>query len=253
MTTQNPKREFDLQRLLTSITTVIGILTALFSLYLSLKFGAELKELERKSIEIDNEIKSTQFVDKRVKDSYDLVLDAVKSKDSIRMSAAFHLITFTLADTIYNDLYKGLISLIDESSNKGSELGLTVKSVLIFESESLKLKQEVTNKGVIKVDKNPTRVDFFVLENSDFSSEEQDRVISLLGTVGYKARARDLPKVINNRPGYNLTKNEIRHEASELEQAKKVQQLLKSKFDLDFELNETSYPTSNYISVFYVR
>ncbi len=253
MTTENPKREFDLQRLLTSITTVISILTALFSLYLSLKFGEELKELERKSIEIDNEIKSTQFVDKRVKESYDLVLEAIKSKDPIRLSAAFHLINFTLAEKTYDELRKGLIELIAEDQSLNTDLAKTVKKVQAFENEDLVQNRTPASFDLASGNETSIRVDFFVLEKSDFSSEEQDRVISLLGTVGYKARARDLPKVINNRPGYNLTKNEIRHEASELEQAKKVKQLLKSKFGLDFELNETSYPTSNYISVFYVR
>lgn len=140
----------------------------------------------------------------------------------------------------YQNILKMEKELIKDSSNnlpKEANYEMIAQQKAVYEQPLLAPKN------------NLMRVDFFFLEGNQAAESKALRYSQLLDRSYYKVRVRMLSTAKNSEPGYRITENQIRSEASELPEASAIREVIGE----EISIITISYNTPGYLSVFIVN
>jgi hypothetical protein len=179
---------------------------------------------------------------------YDLVLDAIKSKDDTLKQKAATVIVSEMVSDEDKGFKLGLLNIINSTSTNPT--AKEEAQVAIYNIEEAQKKLLPTES---KQDER-IRVDIFYAEWKATNTKATAITISNSLGAKYNTRVRLFPLSINNSAGYQITNNQVRCEKTEIEYQTDLIATLKSTLpNIRFEAKESVSVTPNYVSIFIVE
>jgi|GEM_PF-3947667 len=171
--------------------------------------------------------------------TYEMVISAIEKNNTRIQVAALSLISLVKDSSVR----AGLAEALDKGGTKETQ------KVVFYETEEREVKvndqKSLTSPGT-------WRYDVFscegVRESPRYSLLSVYSVTKEFGRDN--VRLRELPALINSRPGYNVTGYQIRYEKSEQAEMTKLRDFLRTRLGIDFKPVVVSNKTPKYLSLF---
>jgi len=234
---------------------LMAILTALSTFYYtqldsklkyeSLKLDTLRQSLMNASLELDNYLKRQQFDRQTNFDLFKEIKEAVKSKDEAHQKVLLVFIDQMLGhDSVMRQKYINVLAISGTNTVREEVKQIALQETVFYAEQVQLSKAKLTEKRL--------RVDVFYLEETQAISQPlASSVAKLLPPEEFVVRVRLLPRGVNARPGYQVTGNQIRVEASEISEGQKLLGLIDKAFVKEKpRLRKVSNVTDNYVSIF---
>jgi hypothetical protein len=251
----NPASSIDT---LTKVLTLISLGLATFATWKALPYDTEIKRLQAETQRLDLALKQADADLKGLESSrkitlelYQEVKNVIQKKDKDqREEEAVRVLVESLADDPFR--WK-LLSVIANGAQSeavkqaASETSTYYKEESLVRSELAPPAAPAPSSGI-----GTYNVDFFYCEDKTPSSESVARSLLSLKTSSSTGRwrVRALPVSINEKPGYGIKSNIIRFTPPEEKSAAQALAKLVESKGVNLQLQEISFPTPGYISVF---
>jgi len=200
--------------------------------------------VEKLSSEIHLQIDQKRFSNEQLFQLYREIKESVNKKDCDQQLLLTMIVDQVMADNIVlRDSLRNFVLKKDPTCSAAQYIRKERVTEANYESEQ----KEIPANFTIDV--------FYLDEIPEEAQPRAEEIVQLLKKLypSYTIRKRLLPKTVNARTGYKIDANQIRFEVSESNVAKIVyDEIIKNKiFRLEQpQLNQISYHTPNYISIF---
>jgi len=243
---------------LTKVLTLISLGLAIYATWKALPYDAEIKRLEAETQRLDLALKQADADLKGLESSrkitlelYQEVKNVIQKKDKDqREEEAVRVLVESLADDPFR--WK-LLSVIANGAKSEAVKQAASETSNYYKEESLVRSDVATTPATTPSSGIGTyNVDFFYCEDKTPLSESVARSLLSLKTSSSTGRwrVRSLPVSINEKPGYGIKSNIIRFTPPEEKPAAEAMAKLLGSKGVNVQLQEISFPTPGYISVF---
>ena len=254
-------------RWLSVISLVVGLIGSAIGIYAASKAlpqDEEIKRLQVESSRIDNALKRAES-DIRTAESarkltLDLYLEVQKVIQSDKKNPREEEAVRVLVESLAEDPFRAkLLSAIALGANSEEVKKRAETSAVFYREESgvpdasARPASAASTTASSPATYETFNVDYFYCE----STLQKNQPLAAKGAALHKVssagrwRSRLLPETINAQPGYKISDNLVRYNSDERAAAQALVADLKRELQVDVRAMEISYPTPNYLSVFF--